>query len=208
MTCMKCNGRGYTMDDAGKMHLCDCSRREDRKAYLAPLKAYLSPYAPSAPMMDLRDGPQAIIKKDSAVKGLMKLMSKTWYPEPYEIVTMELCNEVGFQRHGEYRSIRELAGSRGAFVLDLSFVNKVRARVEGIKEYDTMYVLDFLHEVVFSRQGKIVIVLDPRIKTFMTSYPELCDGFAEFGIEYFDGMGYKPFSRLEGEEGRQGGDWI
>ncbi len=207
MTCDRCEGRGFTVEESGKLRLCQCALRERHKAYLEPMKVFLSPCAKSATPVEIRDGPLAIVKSDAAVLGLIKTMVKTWYPEPYVITTMEACNEAGFQRHAEFRSVSELAGSSGAFVLDLSFMNKLRARNAGLKEGDSMYLVEFVHEVVARRKGKLVIILDPRVKSFMTAYAELCDGLAELGIEYFDGVQYRRFARING--GSEGGnnDW-
>ncbi len=202
MTCAKCEGRGYTIEESGKLRICTCALRERHKAYLEPMKAFLSPHAKSATPAELRDWPQAIVKADAAVLGLMKAMVKSWYPEPYVITTMEACNEAGFQRHAEFRSVSELAGSSGAFVLDLSFMNKMRARNAGLKEGDSMYLVEFVHEVVARRKGRLAIILDPRVGTFMTAYADVCDGLAELGIEYYEGTQYRQFLRSGGEGGK------
>ncbi len=204
MTCEKCDGRGFTVNEDGKFRICICALRERHKNYLEPMKAFLSPYAKSATSAELRDGPQALVKTDNAVLGLIKTMVRSWYPEPYVITTMEACNEAGFQRHPEFHSISELAGSSGAFVLDLSFMNKMRARNNGLKEADSMYLMEFVHEVVARRKGKLAIILDPRIGTFLTAYADVCDGLAELGIEYFDGRGYRQFHRID--DGSVGGN--
>jgi hypothetical protein len=206
MTCTRCGGRGFTVDESGKLRLCGCSRREQYMTYIEPIKAFLSPFAKSATPAELKDCPQAIVKSDMAILGLMKLMARAWYPEPYDITTMETCNEAGFQRHAEFRSVSELAGSRGAFVLDLGFTNRIRARNQGLKDFDTMYLIEFVHEVVARRKGKLAIVLDPRIKTFMTTYAELCDGLGAMGIQYFDGNEFRRFSRIE-EAGENREEW-
>jgi hypothetical protein len=205
MTCTMCDGRGFAVDEKGKFRLCQCAWREQLKEYLGPLKAFLSPFSKSATPAALRDGPQALVKSDESMLGLMKLLATTWYPEPYEITTLETCNEAGFQRHAKFQSVSELAGSRGAFVLDLGFINRVRARNQGLKDNDTMYVIEFVHDVVARRKGKLAIVLDPRIKSFMTAYAELCDGLAEMGIDYFDGGTYRRFARIA--EGDIKEDW-
>ncbi len=48
MTCAKCEGRGYTIEESGKLRICTCVLRERHKAYLEPMKAFLSPHAKSA----------------------------------------------------------------------------------------------------------------------------------------------------------------
>jgi len=118
---------------------------------------------------------------------------------------MEACNEAGFQRHAGFRSVSELAGSSGAFVLDLSFMNKMRARNAGLKEGDSMYLVEFVHEVVARRRGKLAIILDPRVGTFIAAYADVCDGLAELGIEYYEGTEYRQFLRSGGEGGKN--DW-
>jgi len=203
MTCEKCGGRGFTVDENGKFRICICALRERHKTYLEPMKAFLSPFAKSATPAEIRDGPVAIKKTDATVLGLMKTMVRSWYPEPYMITTMEACNEAGFQRHAEFRSVSELAGSSGAFVLDLSFMNKIRARNAGLKEGDSMYLVEFVHEVVTRWKGRLAIVLDPRVQSFMTAYADVCDGLAELGIKYFDGREYQQFRRID--DGSEGG---
>ncbi len=158
--CEICGGRGYVFNEKGKIVQCECIFKAQLAAYIQPLKPYLSSTAKGKTAAELEDRSQAIEKSDETVLGLMKYVTTKWYPRTYRITSPEECNEIGYNRSREYKSIGDLAYSFDCFVLDMSYINKVRAKKEGYLDYDTMFVLDLVKEVMYQRQSKVIVITD------------------------------------------------
>jgi hypothetical protein len=161
--------------------------------YLLPLRGFISEKDMDIKKAELVNKSQAIVRSGENMVGLIHLIRKDWFPESYRITTVEEINSIGFMRHSEYRSLTTFARNYENFIIDWSFPNKIRARNSGFRENDSMYMLELLQEVNMQRGKKVIIVLNPNVRGFIKNYRELCEGFDELGINYFNKGKYHQF---------------
>lgn len=114
----------------------------------------------------------------------MTLMLSDWFPDDFVITSMEELNAIGFERHNVFKSIYEFASKYRYFIVDVTYINPIRAKKAGLNDNDTMYLLDLVKMIIPTCQ-KIVIIIKPSIANFARYYKELCNGLANFGIKYF-----------------------
>jgi hypothetical protein len=161
--------------------------------YLRPLRGFISEKDADVTKVNLVNKSQAIVKSGENMIRLIYMIMKDWFPETYRITTVEEINSIGFERHSEFRSITTFTRSYENFIIDWSFPNKIRAKKEGIRDNDSMYMYELLQEVIARRGKRVIIILNPNIQAFIKDYRELCEGFTEFGINYFNKGKYHQF---------------
>jgi hypothetical protein len=123
-------------------------------------------------------------------------MISKWFPEPYKITTLEEINTVGFERHQDFRSISEFIDTWKYFIIDLTIINKIRARNKPVTEND----ISLVHELLrYSTSGdkKIILLIAPQIKQFTAYYSGLCSLLNDFGIDYFHNGKYAKLPHIK-----------
>jgi hypothetical protein len=126
--------------------------------------------------------------------GLIQLALDSWFPVyNYGITSMQECNSVGFNKHGRYSSIFDLAMSNDNFILDCSVRNKLRQEYEGFVKNDILYSLEFINEVKKNGRSCIIVLPSTHTKQFLLRYRDFIDGLIQTGIEFFDNDKYQPF---------------
>jgi hypothetical protein len=133
---------------------------------------------------------QVITNTAENIAGLMKLILSDWFPDDFVITSLEELNAMGFDRHDTFKSIHEFTSNFKYFIVDITIINKIRARSPGWNNNDIMCLLDLVKTVMPTCQ-KVIIIIKPGMSEFAKYYHELCNGLNDFGIEYFNTGKYK-----------------
>jgi hypothetical protein len=198
MACKKCGNKGFYLNDKGIAVICPCLHKAKQLEYIKLFRGFITTSAINASPVRLMNKSQALVKNDKNMLGIIQLALDSWFPAcSYGITSMQECNSIGFNRHGRYRSILDLAMSNVNFILDCSVHNKLRQKHDGFVENDSLYALEFINEV--NKDGRICIIVLPSVHTkqFLLRYRDFIDGLIQMGIEYFDNGKYQPFVLLD-----------
>ena len=198
--CPKCGGSGYTLAEDGKAKKCVCQIELELRAYLRPLKFLaIGLDAKGKRPAELEDRVQAVVKSPENILGVMQCVGVNWFPGSYDIVSPVRLNYIGFGNDSEYKTVGEYARAFENIVVDMSLMDKARINEQKVKAKDDMYVLELIRDVMGHRAGKVIIVIDERVTTFLKKNVELCSGLAELGVPYWDKGKYREFNKVEWE---------
>jgi len=145
----------------------------------------------------LEDKVQAIVKSPENILGMMNYMLQKWYPSKYDLMSPVRLNNIGFGNDREYKTINAYSKDFECFIVDMSLMDRARIKETKVKEKDDMYVLELIKDVKQYRRGKAIIVIDPRVETFLKKNAELCSGLGELGVQYWDKGKYHEFQVME-----------
>lgn len=191
--CIICNNRGYVYNTKGNITLCRCRFHDNWLKYLEAVKGLIPlSIKDNIKYSKIIDSNQVITNINDNVASLLKLMISDWFPEEYVITSIEEINAICFERHDVYKSINEFASSFKYFIVDMTIINKLRAKSDGWNSKDSMCLLDLIKMIIPTSQ-KIVILIKPGIAEFVKQFHELCTGLNDFGIKYFHTGTYKMF---------------
>jgi hypothetical protein len=192
--CEKCHGKKYLYNAEGELIPCSCIVMNQLSTYIDPIKYLITPNTTKNKPIKLAKKSQAVVHTNQNMAGLIELIVADWFPKEYIVTTLEDLNAIGFNRHPEFQSVIELACESTNFILDCSFINKIRSQNESITKYDSLYAIELIKYVVTKKESRIIILLPPEILSFFKIYQELCEYLAELGIEYFRNGEYHLFS--------------
>ena len=205
MNCVICNGKGYLFDPEKGGKPCRCHQNHRWAEYLKPMMFLTHSLAKGEikyPKLENRN--QVVTSTADNIAALMKYMLSGWFPEKYVVTSMEEVNAIFFEKHSAYKSIYEFTNEYRYFIVDMTFINSIRAKSAGWNTNDSMCMLDLVKAILPSPQ-RIVILVKPGITGFVKQYPELCRGLNDFGIEYFHAGTYKKFP-IDSNSNCAGGD--
>ena len=184
---MESNGRGIVND--GRIR----SKKQRFVEYVEPVVAMLREGSAHNVAGRLEDRPaQAVIARHENRQATCKLLMKAWYPYRYQVVAVEELNAIAA---GHDRNVRNIAGAvedGEFFVVEMSNVDVMRAR-SGFGEYDDAALVRFLEENMEYDGGKVIVVLDRRLKLIERVFPRFWGFAREHGIEVFDKGRYRRF---------------
>lgn len=190
--CKLCNDKGYVFDTNDNLALCRCRIHDRWAEYLRPLCALVPPSKKKIKPAKLINCNQVITGTVENMAGLMNFMLSVWFPEDFIITSLEEINAISFKRHDTFKSIHEFASACKYFIVDMTIINTLRAKSSGWNNKDSMCMLDLVKTIIPTNR-KIVIIIKPGTAEFTRRYRELCNGFNELGIEYFNIGKYEKF---------------
>ena len=135
---------------------------------------------------------QAVIARLENRIAVCELLMRAWYPYRYEVVAVEELNAIAAGHDRKVRNIDRAVENGEFFAVDMSNVDTVRAR-SGFGEYDDAALVRFLEENIEYDGGKVIVVLDRRLKLIERLFPGFSWFAREHGIEVFDKGNYRRF---------------
>ena len=179
---------------------CGCQVKIELREYLRPLKFLaIGLDTKGKNPAELEDRVQAVVKSPENILGVIQYIGVNWFPGSYDIVSPVRLNYIGFGNDSEYKTVGEYARAFENIVVDMSLMDKARINEQKVKAKDDMYVLELIRDVMGHRAGKVIIVIDERVTTFLKKNVELCSGLAELGVPYWDKGKYREFNKVEWE---------
>jgi hypothetical protein len=146
--------------------------------------------------VELEDRVQAVVKSPENILGVIQYIGRRWFPGSYDIVSPVRLNYIGFGNDSEYKTIGEYARTFDYYIIDMSLMDKARINEPKVKSKDDMYVLELIRDMKSHRAGKVIIVIDERVTTFLKKNVELCSGLAELDVQYWDKGKYREFNKV------------
>jgi len=135
---------------------------------------------------------QAVIARLENRIAVCELLMRAWYPYRYEVVAVEELNAIAAGHDRKVRNIDRAVENGEFFAVDMSNVDTVRAR-SGFGEYDDAALVRFLEENIEYDGGKVIVVLDRRLKLIERLFPGFSWFAREHGIAVFDKGNYRRF---------------
>ena len=202
--CEKCQGKQYLRNGEGLIVPCPCISRDQLLQYISPLRKFITPNATNVKASKVINKSQAVIKNDQNMLGLIGIVAYEWFPRfpnEFRIVTLEDLNNIGFDKHSEYKSISGFVYNCTNFILDCGFLSSIRLRKDGIREIDSLYAIELVKTILDIEEGTIIIILPTRFEDFKKAYGELFECLSDLGIELFRDGKYQPLLKKEVNDG-------
>ena len=199
--CEKCHGRKFLRDEKEGIVPCPCILKDQVSQYISPLRKFITPNASNVKASKIINKSQAIIKNDPNMKGFRRVVAYEWYPNEFRIVTLEDLNNIGFDKHPEFKSISNLVYQCTNFILDCGFFSNIRLKKPGITDIDSLYAIELVKTILDKEVGRIIIILPTMFDAFKKAYGELLEYLSELGIELFRDGKYQSLLKKEVNDG-------
>jgi len=190
--CNKCQGNKFLRNEEGAIMPCPCILMDQVSQYISPLRKFKTPNFADVKASKVINKSQAIIKNDQNMKGLIKVVASEWFPKEFRIATLEDLNNIGFDKHPEFKSISGFVYNCTNFILDCGFLSNIRLLKDGITKIDSLYAIEMAKNILAKEGGTIIIILPTRFNDFKKAYGELFECLSELGIELFRDGKYQP----------------
>jgi hypothetical protein len=135
---------------------------------------------------------QAVIARLANRQAVCELLMRAWYPYRYQVVATEELNALAAGHDRNARNIERAVEDGEFFVVDMSSIDTTRAR-SGFGEYDDAALVRFLETNMGYVGGKVLVVLDRRVKLIERVLPRFWRFARKNGIEVFDQGRYRRF---------------